>query len=168
MSLGVTGQMRALAHPTRLRILSLLTGAPMTAAEVARELGMTHANASYHLRQLLAAERIVVAGEEKIHGGVARRYRYPIEPHRPVRPEERRALHQALASELIRRSALQSDVPGHMTDAELWVDPEVWHGICQRIFEASKALHEAAQAPRTPGTVRVNATIALFEMEPSG
>ena len=40
MSLGVTGQMRALAHPTRLRILSLLTGAPMTAAEVARELGM--------------------------------------------------------------------------------------------------------------------------------
>jgi DNA-binding transcriptional ArsR family regulator len=168
MSLGVTGQMRALAHPTRLRILSLLTAAPMTAAEVARELGMTHANASYHLRQLLAAERIVVAGEEKIHGGVARRYRYPIEPHRPVSPDERHALNQALASELIRRSALQSAEPGHMTDAELWVEPQVWRDICQRIFEASKALHEAAQPPRTPGTVRVNATISLFEMEPSG
>ena len=40
--------------------------------------------------------------------------------------------------------------------------------LCQWIFEASKALHEAAQAPRTPGAVLVNATIALFEMEPSG
>jgi DNA-binding transcriptional ArsR family regulator len=160
--------MRALAHPTRLRILSLLTAAPMTAAEVARELGMTHANASYHLRQLLAADRIVVAGEEKIHGGVARRYRYPIDPHRPVAPEERHALHQALASELIRRSAHQTAAPGLMTDAELWVDPEVYRGICQRILAESKALHEAAQPPRSPGTVRVNATIALFEMEPSG
>jgi hypothetical protein len=109
----------------------------------------------------------VVAGEEKIRGGVARRYRYPIEPHRPVAPEERHALHQAIASELIRRSALQSADPGVMTDAELWVDPEVFRGICQRVFAESKALHEAAQPPRTPGAVRVNATISLFEMEPS-
>jgi DNA-binding transcriptional ArsR family regulator len=167
MSLGVTGQMRALAHPTRLRILSLLTAAPMTAAEVARELGMTHANASYHLRQLLAAERIVVAGEEKIHGGVARRYRYPIDPHRPVDPEERHALHQAIASELIRRSALRGAVDGALTDAELWVEPGVWRGVCEQIIAASLTLHEAAQPPRTPGTVRVNATIALFEMEPN-
>ena len=51
--------LRAMAHPIRLRILSLLTGAPMTAADVARELGITHANASYHLRNLLAGGVIV-------------------------------------------------------------------------------------------------------------
>ena len=71
-----SNHLRALAHPVRLRILSLLTGAELTAAEVARELGITHANASYHLRFLLDAGEIVVSGEEKIRGGVARRYRH--------------------------------------------------------------------------------------------
>jgi DNA-binding transcriptional ArsR family regulator len=59
-------EMRAMAHPLRLRILSLLTGSEMTAADVARELGLTHANASYHLRHLLAAGTIEIAGEERI------------------------------------------------------------------------------------------------------
>jgi DNA-binding transcriptional ArsR family regulator len=172
MSLGVseqTTQMRALAHPTRLRILSLLTGAAMTAAEVARELGMTHANASYHLRQLLAAERIVVAGEERINGGLAKRYRHPIEPDKPVAMEERHALHQAIASELVRRSRHQTFRNGDhgvLTDADLWVDPAVWKEVGQQIAAASLTLHQAARPPRTHGTVRVNATIALFDMEP--
>ena len=65
-----TAELRAMAHPVRLRILSLLTGAALTAAEIARELGLTHANASYHLRHLLAAGQIEVAGEERIRGGV--------------------------------------------------------------------------------------------------
>ncbi len=69
--------LRATAHPLRLRILSLLTGAELSAAEVARELDVTHANASYHLRVLADAGEVVVAGEEKIRGGVAKRYRHP-------------------------------------------------------------------------------------------
>ena len=78
MSLGEgrRAALRAMAHPVRLRILSLLTGAALTAAEVARELELTHANASYHLRNLLAGGMIQVDGEEKIRGGVAKRYRY--------------------------------------------------------------------------------------------
>ena len=71
--------LRATAHPLRLRMLSLLTGAELSAAEVARELDITHANASYHLRVLLEAGVVVVAGEEKIRGGVAKRYRHPWE-----------------------------------------------------------------------------------------
>ena len=42
--------LRSVAHPLRLRMLSLLTGTAMSAAEVARELEITHANASYHGR----------------------------------------------------------------------------------------------------------------------
>src|SRR6188472_798006 len=77
MSLGEDrAGLRALAHPVRLRILSLLTGAAMTAADLARELDLTHANASYHLRQLVAAGAVELAGEERIRGGVAKRYRY--------------------------------------------------------------------------------------------
>src|SRR5215207_11037796 len=117
MSLGEGGgasgraALRAMAHPIRLRIMSLLTGAPMTAAEVARELGLTHANASYHLRQLLAAGMIVPAGEERIRGGIAKRYRYdssvdvPPDEALGQRPDEYyRGLFATVAHELIRRS----------------------------------------------------------------
>ncbi|AGZ38428.1 LexA repressor [Actinoplanes friuliensis DSM 7358] len=165
-----------MAHPVRLRILSLLTGASLTAADVGRELGLTHANASYHLRQLLAAGMIVQAGEERIRGGVAKRYRYDSERDRARDRETfgdqgfdtQRALFAAVANELTRRTAEANwSVGATMTDAELWVDPEVWREIRDRIVQASRDLHDAAQAPRTPGTVRTSSTIAMFRMEDS-
>jgi DNA-binding transcriptional ArsR family regulator len=188
MSLGVhageeadraTVELRALAHPIRLRILSLLTGAAMTAAEVARELHLTHANASYHLRQLHAAGAIDVAGEERIRGGVAKRYRYDVDREVPRSPEKagptagtaagakRRLLYGAVAAELRRRSGHLRASPARasLTDAELWVDPEQWQEIVAQVAAISNELHRAAQRPRTPGTIRVNATMALFEME---
>jgi DNA-binding transcriptional ArsR family regulator len=175
MSLGVdpaaateTSGLRALAHPVRLQILSLLTGAPMTAAEVARELDLTHANASYHLRQLHAAGAIEIVGAERIRGGVAKRYRYEAERKPPGRREnqtDQRLFFAALAAELRRRSAdIRADRRKHVTDAELWVEPQTWAEIRERIGAASTDLHRAAQPPRTPGTIRVSATIALFEM----
>ena len=163
--------LRAMAHPVRLRILSLLTGASLTAADVARELGLTHANASYHLRNLLAAGLIAHAGEERIRGGIAKRYRYDGDRDRNREPfsaqsaGSQRAMFAAVASELIHRTA-EADwsVGGTMTDAELWVDPQVWREIRDRIAQASRDLHAAAQAPRTPGTIRTSATIAMFRM----
>lgn len=186
MSLGVgagrgnpsraTVELRALAHPIRLRILSLLTGAAMTAAEVARELNLNHANASYHLRQLHAAGAIEVAGEERIRGGVAKRYRYEVnyeagpkaKLRKPTDAAQRRLAFAAMAAELRRRAEyLRSSAgPSLLTDAELWVDPEQWQEIVTRVGDASAALHLAAKPARTPGTIRVNATMALFEMEP--
>lgn len=166
--------MRAMAHPVRLRILSLLTGASLTAAEIARELDLTHANASYHLRNLLAAGLIHPAGEERIRGGVAKRYRYDAERQRAdeagqaPRPDpENHALYVAVANELVRRTH-QARWSGRksMTDAELWVDPAVWAEIRDRIWAASRDLHKAARPPRTPGTVRTSTSIAMFEMEP--
>ena len=44
--------LRSVAHPVRLRILSLVTAEAMSAADVARALDLTHANALYHLRVL--------------------------------------------------------------------------------------------------------------------
>ncbi len=170
-------QLRALAHPLRLRILSLLTGVEMTAAEIARELEITHANASYHLRHLLAADVIEVAGQERIHGGIAKRYRYHLErdlarPDVPPPPgakptRDHRLVYAALASELQRRAAfLRRRLHNHLTDAELWVDPAAWGKIRDQISDASDALHRAAKPPRSAGAIRVNVTIALFEMEP--
>jgi DNA-binding transcriptional ArsR family regulator len=163
--------LRAMAHPVRLRITSLLTGAPLTAAEVARELGLTHANASYHLRNLLAAGIIVPAGEERIRGGLAKRYRYDAErdrgePKGRHADAENRAMYAALADELVRRTA-QGDFSGRgtMTDAELWVEPEVWREIRNRMVQLSRDLHAAARPARSAGSIRTSTTIAMFQME---
>lgn len=174
-----TARLRSLAHPVRLRILSLLTGAVLTAAEVARELDLTHANASYHLRQLLSAGAIVIAGEERIRGGVAKRYRYDVErdlakaeqpgSSTPRSAAGHRLMYAAMATELRRRSdRLLSTRGNYIADAEFWVDPEVWADIRQRIADASADLHRAARHPRAEGAIRVSATIALFRMEPDG
>ena len=166
-------RLRAMAHPARLRMLSLLTGASLTAADVARELGLTHANASYHLRNLHSAGLIVQAGEERIRGGVAKRYRYDTDRDREAPAGEpaadsQRAVLAAVADELIRRTAAADwSVRGSTTDAELWVDPVVWGEIRDRITQLSHDLHKAAQPARTPGTIRTSATIAMFRMTES-
>ncbi len=159
--------MRATAHPVRLQIMSLLTGAPMTAAEVARELGLTHANASYHLRNLHSAGMIVVAGEEKIRGGVAKRYRYDAARDRASEtPEQKRALFAALGNELVRRTAGgRFEAKILLGDGEFWIDPEKWLDLRHRFKDLVAELHEAAQPPRTPGTIRTSTTVAMFEME---
>ncbi|MBM2616741.1 helix-turn-helix transcriptional regulator [Actinoplanes sp. LDG1-06] len=163
-----------MAHPVRLQILSLLTGSALTAAEVARELGLTHANASYHLRNLHSAGVIVLAGEEKIRGGVAKRYRYEAARDRlPESAEERGEIFVALGHELIRRAAQgrwsataePPPAPALMADGDLWIDPVKWREIHGKIAEAVRELHDIAQPPRTPGTIRTNTSVAMFEME---
>lgn len=163
-----TSALRATAHPLRLRILSLLTGTELSAAEVARELGITHANASYHLRVLAKAGEVVEAGEETIRGGVAKKYRHPWElGEKPVRtdPEAREQYLRAMGTELVRRSRLRRPgAPTLTADAEMWVSTEVRDEVLDLVTRASKIIHAEAQPPRTPGTVHVNLTLAVFEM----
>jgi DNA-binding transcriptional ArsR family regulator len=164
--------LRVLAHPLRMRILSLLTGTAMSAAEVARELGETQANISYHLRRLHDAGLLDVAEEVTIRGGRAKRYRHDPDSGRRLttrNPAEQQLLTKAIAGELLRRAG--SRAPGRrasLTDAELWVDPSLWARVLERASELSQELHAAAQPPRTPGTVRVSASVALFELIESG
>ncbi|WP_121254751.1 ArsR/SmtB family transcription factor [Nocardioides ferulae] len=169
-----TAALRSLAHPVRLQILSLLTGTAMSAAEVARELELTHANASYHLRVLAAAGEVVEAGEERIRGGVAKRYRHPwrevfegesAQPGR-VSPEHARMQVRAMSSELVRRfDRRRAGAPASLTDAELWVEPEVWEQVRGLVMDAAALLHDQARPPHAEGTVRVNLTAAAFTME---
>lgn len=167
--------MRAVAHPVRLRMLSLLTGTAMSAAEVARELDLTHANASYHLRLLADAGEIVVDGEEKVRGGTAKRYRYPHErdlaplapgaPHPTVDPEHRALYVRALGTELERRTlAREPGSRGSSSDLEGWVDPAAWEEAAALVERASALLHEANRPPRTEGTVHVSFTAIAFRM----
>lgn len=159
--------LRAAGHPLRLRMLSLLTGAELSAAEVARELDLTHANASYHLRLLENAGLLVIAGEERIRGGVAKRYRYAWrqDPDAgPPSPEDDEVHTRAIAEELVRRRRLRADGPAIVSDAEMWVEPEIWQRVHDLVQEASGLLHDNARPPRTEGTIHVNLTASAFVM----
>ena len=167
--------LRALAHPLRLRMLSLLTGADLTAADVARELGLTHANASSHLRFLLEAGELEVVGEERIRGGLAKRDRHPWragDRPAPLRgdPEERaeagELFVQAAAEELRRRYACRRrGTGGLVADGELWVTPEVYAEARDLVARASALLHDAARPPRSEGTGPVSLSVFVFQME---
>ncbi len=162
--------LRSVAHPVRLRILSMLTAEAMSAAEVARALDLTHANASYHLRVLHDAGELLVESEEKIRGGVAKRYRYPIggdparAPDHLSTVEDHIAWQHATNSEVVRRLAHMSRGPESSSDIETWVAPEVWRAAVTAISNAMVALHEAARPAGTEGTIHVSASSLAFVM----
>ena len=162
--------LRSVAHPVRLRILSMLTAQPMSAAEVARELDLTHANASDHLRVLHDAGELVVESEEKIRGGTAKRYRYlvggnPEHPTEPSSNEDHMAWQRATSAEIVRRLAPRAKGHGTSSDIETWVTPETWERATDAITEAMVLLHDEAQPPRTEGTIHVSASSQGFVME---
>jgi DNA-binding transcriptional ArsR family regulator len=158
--------LRVIAHPLRLRLLSLCTRSPMSASEAARELGETQANVSYHLRRLREAGLLEDAGVERIRGGAAKRYR-----HVPASGERLDAhtggslpaLAAALAAELTRRAARHAEgTRPVITDAELTVSTGTWIRAQELAREVGVLLHD--DAARRPGDddVPVSATVALF------
>lgn len=164
---GSIAHLRATAHPLRLRMLSLLTAEALSAAEVARALGTTHANASYHLRLLHDAGEIVVEGEEKIRGGVAKRYRYDATrgtPDRTSGVDDRIAYARATATEVERRLLDVAQGAASATDLEAWVPVDTWHRALDLLHEASHLLHAAARPTGSPDTVHVSVTTTAFTM----
>lgn len=164
-------ELRATAHPVRLRMLSLLTGAALSAAELARELDITQANASYHLRTLAKAGQVEVAATESVRGGRAKKYRYPKpqkadkQPRRSVTPDaEFRQYLEAVHRELVRRAAHRVDGPGISSDAEVWLTPEVWRRARDLVREASMLVHNEALRPHAAGSVHVNFQAELFQL----
>jgi len=163
-------RLRVLAHPLRLRMLSLLTGAAFSAVELSRELGISQALASYHLGQLHAAGLVDLAEVRSRHGGRERRFIHA--PAAPVPPRDRgtdredQALFaEAVAVEMRRRSGEAEPGAAMLgVDAELWLDPADWSSTLDVFRAASVELHQRARPPRTPGTIRVSATALLFPM----
>lgn len=164
-----TAALRATAHPLRLQILSLLTGASMSAAEVARELGTTQANASYHLRVLADAGEVVQDGEERVRGGVAKKYRHPwadLRERTDRAPSDIASHIRSMGKELGRRWALKKRrTRSLLSDAEMWVTPETWKTVSGLLEEASMLIHAEALEPRAEGSLHVNVQIAAFQME---
>ena len=172
-------RLRATAHPVRLRIMSLLTGAELSAAEVARELDLTQANASYHLRRLSDAGKVEVVGTQNVRGGKAKKYRYTEfrgsddgpQPWRGAEssPGSLQAILEAVGVELQRRAAQHGHHPAVQTqlvfaDVDPWLPPVVGALVFDHVERASRLAHAAALPPRTEGAVPVSIVASLFTM----
>ncbi|MEU3171100.1 winged helix-turn-helix domain-containing protein [Streptomyces sp. NPDC007000] len=157
--------LRALAHPVRLRMLTLMWPGPMSAAELARELDISHALASRHLRRLNAAGLVELAEERTRRGGRERRYRTVQGSPLSDRSDGARMLAATLAHTLQERAARRApDGKGVTVDAELWVAPEVWEAARQRLADVAAELHDAAHPPRAPGTIPVGVSLMTFPL----
>jgi predicted ArsR family transcriptional regulator len=159
--------LRAMAHPIRLRILSLTTGAALSAAELADELGIAHASASYHARQLADAGLLQVVDDEPQRTGPGRppvRYRYePRVGDNLDRSDGEDTLWAATATDMGRRLAERTR---HRVgaDGEVWMAPEDFEEACALAQRLSDLLHERAQRPRAAGTVHASLSVYAFEL----
>jgi predicted ArsR family transcriptional regulator len=170
MSLEIQEQLislRAMAHPLRLQMLSLTTGAALSAAELAEELGIAHAAASYHARQLVEAGLLQVVEDDGERSGPGRppvRYRYD---HRRGghldRSSDAEALWAAAAQDMQRRVRMRTR--HHVgADAEVWLAPEDFEEARALAQQLSDLIHERAQRPRAEGAVHASVSVYAFEL----
>jgi DNA-binding transcriptional ArsR family regulator len=172
------GQMRALAHPLRLRLLGLLrTEGPSTATTLAGRFGVVPALASYHLRQL-ASHGFIEEAPELARDGKERWWRASHERTSWSTVEflgtpERVEAEQALGREIVRvvaESGLQwvtesSTWPGvwvdaaDMSDWTLELTPEELRELRDEIHEL---IERRIGRPRREGTERVHAVLQLM------
>ena len=159
-------KLRALSHPVRLRILSMVTGTAMSSAELARELDMNHAAVSFHVRKLVDAGYLELAETRSVHGGHERRYRQRAAGMPQWQQEDPRLTVRAVSDEVARRASETAPTAWRLFgDAELWVDPAVWEDVVTRMATAMEDLHAAAHRAHAPGTVHVSATAMLFTLD---
>ena len=160
--------LRAMAHPLRLQILSLTAGAALSAAELAEELGIAHAAASYHARQLAEAGLLEVVDDDPAErSGPGRppvRYRYD---HRRGGHLDRstgaEALWAATAQDMQRR--IRARTRHHVgADGEVWLAPEDFEEVCELAARISQLMHERAQRPRAEGAVHASVSVYAFEL----
>ena len=158
-------RLRALSHPVRLRLLSLLVDSPKSGTTLAKETDMSQAAISYHLRSLEAAGLVELDSTRSVRGGIEKLYRLPVGGGAAGAPETMATSATAVTAEVVRR--LQDSAAGGWDvfgDAEVWVDPDTWRRISHAIADLMEELHAEATAPRARGSVHVSATTLLFQL----
>ena len=165
--------MRALAHPTRVRMLHLLRAEPLSASELARRLDIRFGSAQYHLRSLERAGIAFRVGERSRRGGTEILFEVPhglwvdVEPDVP--PGVRQAMNRAYVAELLRRMDLAA-TERHEVDHDVLSTREI-ELDADGIDAANEALHallhrldELALPGPTEGSQTFTAAMLFLQM----
>ncbi len=138
----------------------------MSQGEIARELNLSTANIGYHLNLLKKRGLLKATGTHTVRGGTATRYTYNLDTKtRSKTLKLGPATWQALATELSRRAAFFRSGTQVLSDTEIWIDPKEWHELSAEMLHLSSRIHKAAKPKNHRGTIKVNMTVAMFEMK---
>jgi len=165
--------MRALAHPTRVRMLHLLRAEALSASELARRLEIRFGSAQYHLRSLERAGIALRVGERTRRGGTEILFEVPhglwvdVEPDAP--PGMRQAMNRAYVAELLRRMD-EAATERHDVDRDVLSTREI-ELDADGIDAATEALHaflhrldELALSSPTEGSATFTAAMFFLQM----
>lgn len=166
---GSIQALRALSHPIRLRMCSVLAGGPSSAAQLARALDLQHARASYHLRVLRDAGLVALLEQRTVNGGIERRYQMVEPPEEPVgdqpaTTEDWVALVSTVGAILQQRAMRVSTAPKWFVDLEVWTSPDAMDRARRGLEEVLRELRATAVDPAAAGASRVSASALVFSM----
>jgi DNA-binding transcriptional ArsR family regulator len=165
--------MRALAHPTRVRMMHLLRAEPMSASELARRLGIRFGSAQYHLRTLERAGIALRVGERSRRGGTEILFEVPhglwvdVEPDAPT--GMRHAMNRAYVAELQRRmdeaATERHDVDRDvLSTREIELDANGIDAAYQAVHEFLHHLDELALAHPIEGSTTFTVATLFLQM----
>jgi DNA-binding transcriptional ArsR family regulator len=160
--------LRVLAHPVRLRMLSLMWASSLSATGLAAELGIGHGLASQHLRKLADAGLVEQVEVRTRRGGRERLYRTVRGRHLSDRTGDSPLLAEALAANLRYRAAERLPGKGVTVDADLWVPAAVWHRFLGELAALADWLHAQAEPATADGVVRAAVTVMAFQLRHRG
>lgn len=172
---GGLAAMRALAHPTRMRMVHLLRSEPLSASELARRLQIRFGSAQYHLRTLEQAGIARRVDERRKRGGVEILFDVPralwvdYDPDAPT--GMRAALQRAFLAELGRRlDAAAAEPEPEDTDRdvlstrELELRPDDVPAVTEALHTFLRRLDELALDGPDAGSLPFTASVQLFRI----
>jgi DNA-binding transcriptional ArsR family regulator len=165
--------MRALAHPTRVRMMHLLREEALSASELARRLKIRFGSAQYHLRSLERAGIALRVGERSRRGGTEVLFEVPHDlwvdegPDTPV--GTRQAMNRAYIAEVLRRmDAASLEWPTTDRDVratrEVELDPDGVLAATEALHAFLHRLDELSLARPTEGSMTFTAATLFFRV----
>lgn len=165
--------MRALAHPTRVRMLHLLRSEALSASELARRLGIRFGSARYHLRSLEQAGIALRVGERTRRGGTEILFEIPHHLFVDVEADAprgmRQAMNRAYIVELLRRMDAAAADPSPqdsersvLSTREIELRPGDVDAAMEALHVFLHRLDELAQARPTEDSVPFTASVQFF------
>jgi DNA-binding transcriptional ArsR family regulator len=138
----------------------------MSQGEIARELDLSTANVGYHLSRLKTAGLLKITGTQTVRGGTSTLYTYDLDAKETKKYLKRSPMMWKIAAgELFRRANLFRNGTQLLADAEIWIDPDRWRALTSEMLKVTSKVHKAALPKGHPNAVKINMTIAMFEMK---
>jgi DNA-binding transcriptional ArsR family regulator len=172
---GGLGAMRALAHPTRVRMMHLLRTEALSASELGRRLRIRFGSAQYHLRTLERAGIARRLEARRKRGGLEVLFEVPhslwvdYDPDAPLGMRE--AVHHAYLAELQRRldaAAAEPEPPDTDRDAfstrEIELRPEDVPAATEALHAFLHRLDELALERPSADSMPFTASVQLFRI----